>query len=291
MLSSFDKFWSGTIQSAAELKSALAQAWSDAQSHHSEIELCQEKFARALAERIDEAANPAIAILSLATQDLYLCIAVLDGNSMAYVAFDYKLRAAAKQAAIRFKAGPDVVDELAQNLFEKLLLPSTDSPARLHGYAAKGSLDRWLQAVAIRTQLNAMRGVKREILIDDGAIFDALLQPTASASVEPSKDRYRDALRTAFAKALENLADQEKVLLRMAYLERVNLEGLGRTLGVSRATAHRRLAAARDSLAQGIEACLGEELSANAALSPGQLASIRRLVQSQISVSLGRILQ
>ncbi len=83
--------------------------------------------------------------------------------------------------------------------------------------------------------------------------------------------------------------DHDKALLKMAYIERENLEGLGRSFGYSRATAHRRLAGARDALAKGIEEYLGSELNATA-LSATQLASIRRLVQSQVSVSLGRIL-
>ncbi|MBL4636326.1 MAG: hypothetical protein JKY56_20870, partial [Kofleriaceae bacterium] len=243
----------------------------------------------ALATRVDELTSPETAISKLAVEDLYLCTAVLDGNSMAYVAFDYKLRASAEQAAKRFKVSADVVDELAQTLFEHLLIPSGDKRARLHEYAGKGALSRWLQAVATRTQLNAMRGVKREVLIDDGAIFDALVQPMG-ATIEPSKPQYQSALKSAFTRALEELADQDKALLKMAYIERVNLEGLGRSFGFSRATAHRRLAAARDALASGIESCLNSELSATGALSPSQLASIRRLVQSQVSVSIGRIL-
>ncbi|MBL4636569.1 MAG: hypothetical protein JKY56_22145, partial [Kofleriaceae bacterium] len=93
MLATFEKFWPGTIECTELLQSALLEAWSKALAQHKDIELCQEKFTEALATRVDESTTPETAIAKLAVEDLYLCTAVLDGNSMAYVAFDYKLRA------------------------------------------------------------------------------------------------------------------------------------------------------------------------------------------------------
>ncbi len=292
ILSFFQKTWQAPIDSPSELCSALDDAWSNAKADHPGVELQQERFANVLAERLPAESDPVLGLQMLSISDLYLCTAVLDGDAMPYVTFDDKLRTAAALAGRRFKACADEIDELGQTLFEHLLVATTKRRARLHEYAGKGSLARWLQAVATRSKLNAMRGVKREVLIDDGAIFDALIDAGGpTASIEPSKDEYRLALKKAFSRALEELVARDKALLRMAYLDRVNLEGLGRAFGISRATAHRRLADARDHLAKGIETCLGQELSFSRSISPQQLASIRRMVQSQISVSLGRILE
>jgi len=290
ILSFFQENWHAAIDAPTEFADALEEAWSTAKADHPGVVLLPERFVRVLAQRLPPDSDPVAELQKLSISDLYLCAAVLDGDSTAYISLDDKLRTAAQRASRRFNACDDDVNELGQILFEHLLVATSKRRARLHEYAGKGSLERWLQAVATRSKLNAMRGVKREVLIDDGAIFDALVPDGQTPAIEPSKDQYRQALKNAFSTALEELSDRDKALLRMAYLDRVNLAGLGRAFGLSRATAHRRLADARDNLGKGIERCLGRELSLGHSIAPEQLASIRRLVQSQISISLGRIL-
>jgi RNA polymerase sigma-70 factor len=277
-LSDFPSEVSDTPALEAQLSSALASC----QATHPEFADHSIALAKSLAERVK---SDPIDFASLALTDLYLCVATLAGDTAALVAFECELKIALTRVGARFRLSDDQRDELGQELLERLLLPAAERPARLAEFAAKGSLVRWLQAVATRSQLNRMRGKKREVLTGDHSILDALAIPIIPG-LEPNKGRFRSALKTALGTALASLEAQDKLLLRMAYVEGVRLEGLGRALDVSRATAHRRLTKAREALAIGVEESMSEELS----IPKEKLSSIRRLVQSQVSISLGRLL-
>ncbi len=282
MLQAFLSHYTGAVPDQGALQSELAGVFSSCREAHPELADHSNGLARALAQRVPEGE---FSFSSLATNDLYLCVAVLAGDASALVTFDGQVSEAIARVAGRFRLSSDQRDELGQELLERLLLPTSDRAARLEDYAGKGSLARWLQAVATRTQLNHMRGKKREILTGDAAILEALALPSVPG-IEPNKEKFRDALKVSLGTALGNLSTQDKFVLRMAYVDGVRLEGLGRALDVSRATAHRRLTKAREALAMGVEQAMSEEL----AVPKEKLSSIRRLVQSQISISIGRLL-
>jgi len=282
MLQAFLSHFPGVVSDTMALEASLANALDSCQTEHPELADHSKGLAETLATRVT---SDSLDFSSLALSDLYLCVATLAGDTAALVAFEGELRAALTRVGARFRLSDDQCDELGQELLERLLLPSTDRPARLTDFSGKGSLVRWLQAVATRTQLNHMRGKKREILTGDDSMLEAFAMPSIPG-LELNKGRFRRALKTALSTALAGLEAQDKMLLRMAYVEGVRLEGLGRALDVSRATAHRRLSKARETLAIRVEATMSEELS----IPKDKLSSIRRLVQSQISISIGRLL-
>ena len=93
-----------------------------------------------------------------------------------------------------------------------------------------------------------------------------------------------DQLRAAFAAALAALAPRERTLLRQHHLDGVSLDRLAATHGVHRATVARWLAAARQAVADGTR----DELMARLGLGTGEVASVVRLAQSQLDLSLRR---
>mgnify|MGYP003664476430 FL=1 len=285
MLGAFLTHYQGRAPDTVTLSTKLASVLFECKQTHPTLVIDTESFAKTLATRVAIESDPTAALDSLAVCDVFLCVATLAGNAAALVTFEFDVQVAIKRLGARFRLSADQADERKQELLERLLLPVGDREPRLTEYAGKGSLVRWLQAVATRLQLNVMRGKKREVLVNDEAMLEALAEPICTA-IEPGKDRFRGALKIAFSTALANLAAEDKLLLRMAYVEGVRLEGLGRALGISRATAHRRLTKAREALAKGVEQSMSEELS----IPIEKLSSVRRLVQSQVSVSIGRLL-
>ncbi len=282
MLQAFLSHFNGDVSDTSTLEADLASVLTSCLAEHPGLGDHSIAFAEVLATRVTD--TP-VDFSSIALTDLYLCIATLAGDTAALVVFEGELKTALMRVGARFRLSDDQRDELAQELLERLLLPTADRQARLAEFSGKGSLVRWLQAVATRTQLNRMRGKKREVLPGDDSILEALAAPSIPG-MELNKGRFRSALKAALGTALASLEDQDKLLLRMAYVEGVRLEGLGRALDVSRATAHRRLTRAREALALGVEKSMSEELS----IPRDKLSSIRRLVQSQVSVSIGRLL-
>ena len=285
MLDAFLTHYQGSAPDTVTLSTKLARVLSVCEQAHPTLAIDTESFAKTLAIRVGSETCPVAALDSLAVSDLFLCVGTLAGDAAALVTFEFEVQVAIRRLSARFRLSADQADERNQELLERLLLPFGEREPRLNDYAGKGSLVRWLQAVATRLQLNAMRGKKREVLISDDAILEGLAEPIC-LSVEPGKERFRGALKIAFSAALANLEAEDKMVLRMAYIEGVRLEGLGRALDVSRATAHRRLTKAREALAKGVEKSMSEELS----IPIEKLSSVRRLVQSQVSVSIGRLL-
>ncbi len=282
MLHAFLSHYPGVVTDTTALEQALASVLADCQAEHPELGDHSVDFGKTLALRVS---TENWEFSQLACPDLYLCVASLAGDTAALIVFEGELQTALTRVGARFRLSEDQRDELGQELLERLLLPGAERPPRLAEFAGKGSLVRWLQAVATRSQLNRMRGKTREVLTGDNAILEAFASPIVPG-LEPSKGRFQSALKIALSSALARLETQDKMLLRMAYVEGVRLEGLGRALDVSRATAHRRLTKAREALALGVEESMSEEL----AIPKEKLSSIRRLVQSQISISLGRLL-
>jgi RNA polymerase sigma-70 factor (ECF subfamily) len=100
------------------------------------------------------------------------------------------------------------------------------------------------------------------------------------------KQRYRAAFAEAFEGALGAITDRERTLLRLHLLQRLRLDQIAPMFHVDTSTVSRWLAAARASLL----AHTREQLASRFEISSEEFGSIARLVQSQIDVSLVRLL-
>ena len=100
------------------------------------------------------------------------------------------------------------------------------------------------------------------------------------------KQRYRAHFKAAFERAIDELSPRDRTLLKLHVIERSSIDDIGALYKVHRATAARWLEAIRDNLGERTRALLAAEL----ALGPAELESVVRAVQSQVSVSLSRIL-
>ena len=225
------------------------------------------------------------AVATLNAEDLWLSCACVMGHTGAVVEFETAYMPVVTATVRGMRADQATADDIAQEVRERLLVGSDHRKPRIADYAGRGDLRRWLKAIAVRTFLNSRRGAKREVLVDDAPVLDALAQP-----IDPQtalvKEKYRGEFAQAFATAMASLSDQDKMALRYAHIDNLNLEAIGRALGVSRATAHRRLVRAREALAAATE----RELATRLHLAGAELQSIRRLVQSQVVVSVRRLL-
>lgn len=218
--------------------------------------------------------------------DLYLATAVLAGERDALSIFDRELASAVAVVLSRMGAADDKREEVAQIVRQRVLMGTDERAARLADYRASGSLRRWIQATAGRAYLNLVRGKQREIPVGDDAVLDALTE-SEDPELALMRDRYRSEFKAAFEGALESLSDRQKVLLRSRFVDGISTSKLARMYSVHRATLHRWTAAARHKLARETE----RNLCRTARLSKSELLSVRRLVVSQLDVSLSRILK
>ena len=90
-----------------------------------------------------------------------------------------------------------------------------------------------------------------------------------------------------FQATLAALPADERTVLRMHYLDGLNIDRIGVVFNVHRATVARWIARTRDALLAETKRRLGERLR----VTGRELASLMGLVQSQLDVSIGKVLE
>jgi RNA polymerase sigma-70 factor (ECF subfamily) len=118
------------------------------------------------------------------------------------------------------------------------------------------------------------------------ASLEAALVPQ-EPEIDFIKDKYRAEFEQAFADALGSVSEKDRLLLRLHLVTGVSVEGIGKMYQVSQSTASRWLAAAREAVAAEAQRLLAERVH----LDGSEVASVARLVASQLDLSMSRILE
>jgi RNA polymerase sigma-70 factor (ECF subfamily) len=100
------------------------------------------------------------------------------------------------------------------------------------------------------------------------------------------KALYRQAFRSAFQSAVLTLDPREKRILHEHTVLGLSIDELGAKHAVHRATAARWVQAAREKLLTGVRRELAREVN----VSPKELNSILKMVQSRFEVTMRRLL-
>lgn len=171
--------------------------------------------------------------------DLYLACGCLHGDEAALRTFEVKIVARLPRAIARFDHSPMFVTEIQQRVRQRMLMPDGERPARIAGYAARGTLIGFVRRAAIHEALMERRTVRRRRLapLQDVAIEDDL--------IELIGERDNQIVREALHGALAALDGRERAALRLSYLLDLSVDQIGATYQVHRATAARWVARAR----------------------------------------------
>jgi len=178
------------------------------------------------------------------------------------------------------KVGLDAVgiDEVLQIMRADLLSPRPDAPPRLVNYSGRGSLGGWLRTVAVRTGLRLRRATPRHDEISENAPGTIADDPELTYL----KKTFGEAFHVAFDEALAGLPAQDRLLLKQRFRFRMGVEELGALHGVHAATISRRVASARDTLAEATRTAMMKKLGVNRA----DVSSILRLIHSELDITL-----
>jgi RNA polymerase sigma-70 factor, ECF subfamily len=211
--------------------------------------------------------------------DIYLACACSKGDPPALAAFEANYMVQVPSFLLG-KGSPSFVDEVAQQLRERLLVSQPGRPAQIGAYSGRGSLGSWLRIAALRTAANLRRHDRAENAAGTAAADVQL--PRSDAELTLIKARYRSAFEAALSDALSALDTERRVLLRLHFLDGLSIDRLGAMFGIHRATAARRLAAAREALLLTTKKRVRERLR----IGHRDLESLMGLVRSQLDVSL-----
>jgi RNA polymerase sigma-70 factor (ECF subfamily) len=212
------------------------------------------------------------------TFDVALAWACTQGDAAAIGHLERTAIASAGHALAKLRlAGTIAEDVLAWLRFELLVRPGG---ALLASYAGRGELASWVRAIAVHEAIKRARRARREVTPEH---LDDL--PMPEPELVALRGAYGSELTRALADSFRALTVDDRNLLRQFFLDGLTIDMLGKLYAVHRATAARRVAAARTRLVDLVRDRLRREL----ALSEAGVDQVITL--SNLEQSLGQLLR
>ncbi|MCC6337261.1 MAG: hypothetical protein IT380_25110 [Myxococcales bacterium] len=213
-------------------------------------------------------------------EDLGLAWLAVQGEPQAVAELERRLRLV---TSARLRASADSRDEVLQRARGRLLVGERP---KLLAFRGRGSLMQYLKAVVSSVAVDLARATPKT---HDGPASGRLL---AIASNELGADaRLASAslsrhFTRALTHALLTLAPEERLWLRMRFVDGLSVEAVGAAFGVHRTTALRRLEKAQARLLTEVRALLRDVLR----LGPKDLDSLLRTLRPSLTENLSRLL-
>lgn len=218
--------------------------------------------------------------------DLALALAAADGEPRAIAEIHRRCEPAWRALAARFVGTGHSTEDLVQILRVRLFVGDDGGPPRIGDYGGHGFLENWLRVVAIRTfvDLRRRKDRARERPASEERLMAMAMEDDPALSLV--KAELRGAVAAAMRAAALALPAGDRHLLRQHLVVGQSIDRLGAALGIHRATAARRVARAREELAQETR----RRLAAALALPDEDLADLLDLVTSRLEMSLATLL-
>ncbi len=272
---------------AAPLASFIEDVVARATERWPGIELASSVFARALATGLLGETPPTPAELEgVCGTELFLTTACAAGDRRAIEHLERSYISEVPRAIMRVAADRSTRDEVIQRLRTKLLVSTPERRARIAEYRGRGALAAWLRVAALREAITVQRERRGEI-IPDGMVADHALAKR-SAGVAPSPEhalaraRHGADLRKLFADVVAALPPEDRTILRLHYVDALEMDEIGQIFGVHRSTISRRIAKIREHVATTMRKRIRESSRA----STSDIESILRLMQTDLGMSI-----
>jgi RNA polymerase sigma-70 factor, ECF subfamily len=214
--------------------------------------------------------------------ELYLAWACAERDPSAIAAFERAHLLQIDQYVRRLGLAEHLMDELRQELRIRLLL-GTDP--RIGQYAGRGPLGAWVRVAAIRLAINLKTQAKGGERTDVDAL-GALVASPSSPELSAIRGRYGQTFQDALEQALASLDSRDKTLLRMHFVDQLNIDAIGRIYRVHRATVARWLVRIRSQVMADLQARLALDLQS----SSSEFRSMLAVIREDLDLSLRRLL-
>jgi len=224
---------------------------------------------------------------SLHVEDLYLAGACAAGCDAGLLAFERRYLSQVDHFLPPGDRTPTFLDELRQTLRDKLLVGRDGALPKIADYSGRGSLHSWVRTVAVHAARNLHRANKSELLRDPSESAMQALASSENPEFNYLKRKYQKDFKEAFESAFASLPTEQREVLRLHYVEGLNIDNIGLQLQVNRATVARWRNSARQAVLDETRRQLRQRLQ----LTDSEFVSVARLLRSQIDVSLARLLR
>ena len=217
--------------------------------------------------------------------DVVLACACARRIPAALRAFEVGIGPSLDRVIRRVCSDPAQWDDMRQLVRERLLVGRDGAAGKIEQYSGRAPLRHWVRVVAVRVVHSAHRRRKTAPAEDD-TLFEELVDVQTPEDALDAEQLIR-ACKQAFQAAFSGLDAPARAILRLSVVERAGIDVLARLLGVHRATAARRLAAARAQLTRGLAEHVGRATN----LTASEAARALRTLESRLDPSVSRVMR
>jgi RNA polymerase sigma-70 factor (ECF subfamily) len=204
--------------------------------------------------------------------DLCLIIACERGDEKAWTDLVERFTATVRSAARSASTNEDAAEDLAQSIWAELYglrVRKDGMPAsKLAYYSGRGSLAGWLRAVVAQLAVDTFRKQSRLVQTEEDTDLERLArvaegQPFVAGIPTPEEsmsNRFaQNDMQQALQQAVQELAAEDRLLVKLYYFDNLRLREAGAVLGVHEATASRRLSRIQTDLRKRVTKILVDE--------------------------------
>jgi RNA polymerase sigma-70 factor (ECF subfamily) len=228
------------------------------------------------------AEDPDTKLDELHDKDLYLAMALAEGNADAMRVFEAEIVPQIEVALRRLRLGGGTADEVKQALRVELLAEGK----KIADYAGRGELAAWVRVSATRKALKLVKKSAKEETLDE-ILLDHWPDATPGPERRAMRTKYTAELKNAIREAFASLEVRQRNLLRQHIIDELTIDDLARLYRVHRATCARWLADARADLGKHTRKKLVNALGLK---QKDDVDSMLRFLDSDIELSISRIL-
>ncbi len=274
---------------AAEIERRLGEMIAEGRAAWPSIYLPEDDFLRYLAQRLPPEEPVQATLAAVHGKDLYLACACGRGLPSALAAFERHYLSNLPAFVGHLNNGPEFADEVGQILREKLLVAAPGAQPKIADYSGRGALLNWLRIAALRTALSLRRSQNAQRIVGHGGEtpepdddIGSSLPMRRDPEMDYIKDRYRQEFKEAFHQAFSSLSVEQRNVLRLHYVDGLNIDRIGAMFRVHRSTVARWLASSCAQVLDETRRMLRERLR----LSPTEFDSLAGMVRSQLDLSI-----
>jgi RNA polymerase sigma-70 factor (ECF subfamily) len=237
--------------------------------------------------------------------DLCLIIACERGDENAWNDLVERFTTTVRSAARSATANEDAAEELAQSIWAELYglrVRDDGRPAsKLAYYSGRGSLAGWLRAVVAQLSVDTFRKQSKLVQTEEDADLDRLARDAhvsetpafaVSALANPEQslaNRFAETdLHDALSKAVQELASEDRLLVKLYYFDNLRLREAGVVLGVHEATASRRLTRIQTDLRKRVGQILIAERGWTAAETERSFAEVAQYLETDLEALVNK---
>ena len=236
---------------------------------------------------------------TLHADDLCLVIACQRGDQAAWSDLVEGYGATVRSAARSASPNEEMAEDLAQSIWAELHGLKTQEDGRPSGklayYSGAGSLGGWLRAVVGQLAIDRHRRESRLVHTEEDAEFDRLSRDsgietntgdgfTSDANPEEALATHLAsvAVEKALARALSDLDDEDRLLVKLYYFDGLRLREAGAVLGFHEATASRRLTRIHHDVRKRVEEQLMNEHGWTKSEASRSLSQVAAVLQTDV---------